>query len=234
MSFQTNRIQADLGLPILFRSTCEVAYRSSTENGEIWLRSDAYFRELEDRVRNDHAESLNIGSTRLELSFETYSGLQTRIQGDGGIGEALSAHYMISLHGSSIAAETREEFGGFTFGIKNIDLLARHIFEECKRQIDCEAWAWNQVSYQYSALQVTDDGSGAGIRLGENPSRNLKVFNAHPFKKRPVLPFILQDEWRIVIWTKGYLNGSTAEALKIRVPPSLFYRYLEGPTRAES
>ena len=42
------------------------------------------------------------------------------------------------------------------------------------------------------------------------------------------MPFIEQDEWRIVIFTEGYLEGDPMAALKINVEPSHFYAY-RGP-----
>lgn len=222
-------VQSDLEQPIVFRTTTESVYRSTTENGEIWLRSDGYFRKLEDKARNDELESLSAAKHQFPLALHAPSGSALNLEGDGNIAEQLPPHYILSLHGSSIAEPIREEFGGFTFGVKNIDLLARHIFEECRKRIVCNRWEWDQIRYQHSAMRISDDDKSAPIQFGYDPSRCLRIFHPNPFKKRPVPPFIHQDEWRIVIWTSGYIKDDPNEPLKVRVPPALFYSYLESP-----
>jgi hypothetical protein len=238
-------VQSDLDQPIVFRTTTESVYRSTIENGEIWLRSDEYFRKLEDKARNDVLESMSAAKHQMPLALQAPSDPPLNIEGDGHmnlegdghmnlegdghIAEQLGPHYILSLHGSSIAEPIRAEFGGFTFGVKNIDLLARHIFEECRKLIVCNQWSWDQIRYQHSALRISEDDKGAPIQFGHNPSRCLRIFHPNAFKKRPVPPFIHQDEWRIVIWTSGYVKDDPNEPLKVRVPPSLFYRYLESP-----
>ena len=46
-------------------------------------------------------------------------------------------------------------------------------------------------------------------------------------RKDPVEPFILQDEWRIAIFTQGYLNNDPNEPLKINVDTKHFYEYIK-------
>jgi hypothetical protein len=220
-------IQSDLDRPVLFRTTTESVYRSTTDNGEIWLRADEYFRRLEDKVRNDELESASAGKHQFPLNLNPPSSHAVHLTGNGHIAESPKPHYILSLHGTSIVEETRKGFGGFTFGIRNIDLLARHIFEECRKQITCNQWNWDQVRYQHSALRISEDGKGAAIQFGDGQSRALRVFDVSPFRKRPIPPFTQQDEWRIVMWSEGYLKGDSKEPLIVRVPPSLFYRYLE-------
>lgn len=222
-------VQSDLDLPLVFRTTKEKVYQSTTQTGDIWLWSDEHFRKLEDKVRNDELESLSAGKHLFPLFLSAPSGTPLHLHGDGSLAEQLNPHYILSLHGSSIAEHIREKFGGFTFGVTSIDLLARHIFSECSKQISCNQWNWNQVAYQHSALRISADDRGAPLQFGHNPSRCLRIYNASPFKKRPVHPFTEQDEWRIVIWTNAYLNEDPNAPLVVRVPPSLFYRYLEGP-----
>lgn len=228
MATPISSVQSDLDQPIVFRTATENAYRSTTETGEIWLRSDEYFRKLEDKVRNDELESLSAGKHQLPYSLVAPNSPHIHLEGDGNIAESLLPHYILSLHGTSITESIRKEFGGFTFGVKNIGLLAQHIFEECRKQITCHQWNWDQIRYQHSALRISEDDKGAPIKFGECPSRCLRIYQPHAFKKRPILPFVQQDEWRIVIWTEGYLKGNPTEPLIVRVPPSLFYRYLEG------
>jgi hypothetical protein len=226
MASPLTSVQSDLELPLVFRTTTEKVYRSTTDTGEIWLRSDEYFRKFEDKVRNDELESLSAGKHRFPLRLP--SGPLQQIEGDGHLAESLAPHYILSLHGTSIAEPIRQEFGGFTFGVTSIDLLARHVFSECSKRISCHQWNWNQVVYQHSALRISADEKGAPFQFANDPSRCLRIYNPHAFKKRPVYPFTEQDEWRIVIWTNGYLNEDPNAPFKVRVPPSLFYRYLEG------
>lgn len=215
-------VQSNLDYPLIFRTSTESVYRSTTENGEIWLRSDECFRSLEDKVRNDALESLSAAGHKFPLLVSNL-----HLEGDGNLSEEFLPHYILSLHGTSIKDEVRRGFGGFTFGVKNIDLLARHIFEECRKQIACTQWEWAPIAYQYSALKISEDQTGAPIQVGHDPSRFLGVWRPSPFRKRPIPPFIYQDEWRIVLRTNGYINRDSSVPLKVRVPPSLFYEYLE-------
>src|SRR5687768_16910834 len=100
-------VQSDLEQPIVFRTTSESVYRSTTETGEIWLRSDQYFRTLEDKVRNDELESASAGKHRFPLALHPPSGPRVHLEGDGNIAETLLPHYILSLHGTSIAEATR-------------------------------------------------------------------------------------------------------------------------------
>jgi hypothetical protein len=221
-------IQSDIGQPIVFKTTTEPVYRSTLQAGESWLRSDEYYRQLEDQVRGDSLESSSPGRTTVPLSVSNPGGASLHFSGEGFLAERLPAHYIMSFHGTSIAEAERRGFGGYTFGVKNIMLLASAVLLKCSTQIGCFGYNWNQINYQFSGLQISDQIDGAPIVFGDNPPRCFRTLAPNAFRKRPVQPFIDQDEWRIVIWTNGYLNSDPMLPLRIIVPAPHFYPYIEG------
>ena len=66
----------------------------------------------------------------------------------------------------------------------------------------------------------------AAIKLDGNPAVAIKSINTDVLRKEPVEPFIFQDEWRIAIFSSGYLNDDPNEPLKINVDPNNFYEYI--------
>src|SRR5690606_16024325 len=105
----------------------------------------------------------------------------------------------------------RKEFGGFTFGVRNLARLSVEILFQVSQQITCTGYRYGQVFYQHSALAVSPFGSGAPIHLGGNPPLSLGPANQDVLRKRPIHPFIEQDEWRIAIFTDGYLRNDATE-----------------------
>ncbi len=61
--------------------------------------------------------------------------------------------------------------------------------------------------------------------IGGNPPVYLNPLNTDVLRKRPIVPFIEQDEWRIVILTNGYLGDDPNAPLQLNVDPSNFYAY---------
>jgi hypothetical protein len=59
----------------------------------------------------------------------------------------------------------------------------------------------------------------------QQPPLYLDPLNTDVLRKQPIRPFIEQDEWRIVIFTEGYLNDDPHAPLQIQVDPSHFYPY---------
>jgi hypothetical protein len=71
----------------------------------------------------------------------------------------------------------------------------------------------------------SSDGAAAIDLSGDGPLF-LKSINTSVLRKEPVLPFIEQDEWRIVVFTDGYLNNDPLTPPDINVDPGHFYDYL--------
>lgn len=223
-----SHIQAEFDEPILFRTTVKEVYQSTIETGSLWLRSDKYYRELEDQVRNDVLEGANAGTTHIPLRVQTANGMQIDIGGPGHVGQLMIPHYLVSLHGTSIVPTEREAFGGYTFGVRSLMRLSAEILFQCSQQIRCSGYRYGHVYYQYSAFaQSLTSRGGEAMKLGDSPPYYLNPVNTDVLRKRPTIPFIHQDEWRIVIFTEGYLDEDAKEPLKISVSPSHFYPYLE-------
>jgi len=220
-------IQTELGEPILFRTTGKQVYESSLATGSIWLRSDTYYRELEDKVRNDTSEGANPGTTSVPLRIAPPNGPQLNIQGPGHVGQLMVPHYLVSLHGSSIAPSEREAFGGHTFGIRSLSRLSAEVLYQCSKQIKCTGYQYGHIFYQYVAFALTLHSSGgAAIQIGDSPAHFLNPINTDALRKRPIKPFIDQDEWRIVIFTDSYVGGDASLPLKINVATTHFFPYL--------
>lgn len=224
-------IQTELGEPILFRTTSKQVYDSSLATGSIWLRSDRYYRELEDKVRKDGAEGANQGTTSVPLRIVPPNGPELNIQGRGHIGQLMVPHYLVSLHGSSIAPSERDAFGGYTFGIRSLSRLSAEILYQCSKQIKCTGYRYGHIYYQYVAFAVSlQSTGGAAIKIGDSPAHFLNPVNTDVLRKRPVKPFIDQDEWRIVIFTEGYVDDNALLPLKINVDTTHFFPYLAPAT----
>jgi hypothetical protein len=155
-----------------------------------------------------------------------------QIRGLGAIGQVVTPHYLVSLHGTSISTAQRKEFGGYTFGVRSLSRLSTDVLFQASQQIKCSGYRYGQVCYQYTALTMSLFSNGAAINLGGNPPLCLGALNTDALRKRPVVPFTEQDEWRIVIFTDGYLGNDAAAPLKICVARSHFYPYLTADGQA--
>ena len=150
MTTPLSPIQTELGEPILFRTTGKQVYESTLATGSIWLRSDTYYRDLEDKVRNDASEGANPGTTSVPLRIAPPNGPEFNIQGPGHVGQLMVPHYLVSLHGSSIAPSEREAFGGYTFGIRSLSRLsAESSASSCVACSRCSALASTPSSCAY-------------------------------------------------------------------------------------
>ena len=202
-------------------------YESSLETGSLWLRSDQYFRNIDDEARKDRSEGANGGKTSVPLCFKPDNGPQIIIQGDGQIGQEIRPHYIFSLHGPSISTEQRLALGGCTFGIKIISKLSAEILYRCSQEIECVGYRYGQVYYQFAPLsQSCNSERSTVINLGGKPPVSLNLLNTDVLRKQPLSPFIEQDEWRIVVFTDGYVQNDPNCPLQIQVSPSHFYPYL--------
>lgn len=220
-------ILADRDHPILFRTVNEFVFKSTLETGSVWLRSDQYYRRIEDKVRQDSAEGLNGGLTALPLRLSLdRPGSEATFQGGGKIGQFLPPHYILSLHGSSISPGQHASFGGFTLGVKSIIRLAEDIYEKAKKVIGEHQWFCGHVAYQRAALMLTVD-SRAPVIYGLDAPLAIAVYRPAIMRKDPVWPFIEQDEWRIVLFPEQYLDNDPDTPIRLTVDPNHFYPYLQ-------
>lgn len=152
------RICADLGQPIVFRTTNREVREATLHTGSLWLRSAKYYQQLEDNARNDRSEGVSAGrmTIPLRVGFNNEDNMMN-ISGPGHIGQAIVPHYILSMHGHSISSAQLQSFGGFTFGIKNL-LQAN---DEGARVYGVSVWC--HLLPIYSSLP-----SSAGDWLGRN------------------------------------------------------------------
>lgn len=219
-------IEAELDEPILFRTTSNEVYRSTLDSGSLWLRSDKYYRDLEDKIRNDGSEGANSGTTALPLVFKMKNGIPLNIKGKGQVGQLMCPHYLLSMHGSSISAAQRKAFGGYTFGILSFSRLSAEVLFQASKIMKCAGYRYGQVKYQYSAFAQSLHSSGGGaVKLGDKPACFLNPVDTDVLRKRPIRPFIEQDEWRIVVFTDGYFDNDPMLPLKINISTPHFYPY---------
>lgn len=221
--------KTELDEPILFRTTSLPVYESTLSTGSIWLRTAEYYKELEDKVRADESEGINSGTTAIPLHIKAQEGFDFHIAGRGQIGQIIVPHYILSLHGTSIAPSQRNAFGGHTMGIRSLFELSTDVLCQASKQVKCSGYRYGAVYYQHCALAMSLNSAGAAaIHIGGNPGLFLNPIDTDVLRKRPIEPFTLQDEWRIVIFVRGYLNDDPSVPLKINVAPDHFYPYL-GP-----
>lgn len=223
----TPTIKAKLDRPIIFRTCSKEVYETTLSTGSIWLRSSHYYRQTEDVARQDRSEGVNGTAALFPLHFNPDSAQAITLQGPGSIGQEIILHYLMSMHGTSITEAAREEFGGYTLGIRCIADLAAEIVHKVSQQIPVTGYRYGQVAYQRTALSMSYEPYGSAIQLSGAPSVYVKSINTDVLRKDPVEPFISQDEWRIAIFTNKYLNDDWNEPLKINVDPSHFYPYIE-------
>lgn len=221
MSFH---IQSKQDRPIIFRTMTRDVYNSTYKNGSIWVRSEKYYQDIEDLARKDAAEGINGTRTIIPLKFN--NGVPIEIRGDGVIGQYIVPHYIISFHGTSISEMEQYKFGGCTLGIKCFASLAAEILYEVSKMVFATGYRYGPVSYMHTSLTLSQFPNGAAMNIPGNPPLFLKSIDTDVLRKYPVRPFIEQDEWRIVIFTKEYYKNDPMEPLKINVDPSHFYEYL--------
>ncbi|WP_114103391.1 hypothetical protein [Thalassospira profundimaris] len=215
-------VKTELNQPIIFRTVSKEVYYSTMECGSVWLRSNRFYQKIEDITRRDDKEGINTTQTSLGLNISSPDSPPVSIIGDGHIGCEIVPHYIMSMHGTAIKKQTRDEFGKYTLGIKNLFKLSIEVCHQVSQQIPVHAYRYGQVSYQHTALTVSDNSQGAAISTGELSIRSI---NTDALRKPPIEPFTLQDEWRIVIFTEGFLEDDPEKPIKINVSPEHFYDY---------
>jgi hypothetical protein len=169
-------------------------YQSTLETGELWLRSNKYYQNIEDAVRVDKGEGVNSSKVEFPLSLKTDNDVTINISGDGKVGQEIVPHYIISLHGTSISNTQRMDFGGYTYGIKSLSKLSAQVLYETSKIIDVAGYRFGQVAYQNTALMQTQNKNGSIVGLTDVPPHYLSVLNTDVLRKEPVLPFIEQEE----------------------------------------
>lgn len=163
----------------------------------------------------------------MPFGLHAVGGHQIQIVGNGKIGQAIVPHYIASFHGLNISPEQRTLFGGCTFGIRNFSRLAAAVLFECSKHLRCSGYRFGQVAYQWTSLaQCLQVPSSPAIQLAGNPPIYLNPINTDVLRKSPVQPFIDQDEWRIVVFTEGYVADDPNEPVRINVPRESLYPYL--------
>lgn len=223
----TGEIQSQLGEPILFRTASKGVAQSTLDTGSLWLRSAEYYQAIEDDARVDTSEGINGGRPNVPLKFNV-NGTQLSIQGPGYISQSILPHYIASFHGTSIPETIRQEFGGVTFGVKCFSRLSAEVLYKVSLEVEARGYCYGQVYYQYSALALSNSViGGAAKKIADAPPIFLNPLNTDVLRKRPLEPFISQDEWRIVVMVDSYINDDPIAPLKINVDKNHFYPYLE-------
>ena len=117
----------------------------------------------------------------------------------------------------------KRDFGDHTFGIKSLYKLSNDILYQAQKQVDLIAHRYGQVAYQYTPLTLSKNPNSTAIALSNNVF--LKSQNTEILRKAPVPPFIYQDEWRVAIFVKDYIDSDEQAILKINVDPECFFGY---------
>ena len=218
------KTEVEFDQPILFRTTNLTVYEATLCTGSLWLRSADYYRNIEDRIRQDLSEGINESDLSVPLCFQAQNGPKITVSGNGSIGQIIVPHYILSLHGSSPSKGQVKLFGGCTFGIKNISKLSAEVLYRSSLTLQCTGYRYGQVSYQHTALALSHSQIGAAaMSIGGMPPVYLNPINTDVLRKQPTAPFVEQDEWRIVIFVTKYLNNDPNAPLQIQVDPSHFY-----------
>jgi hypothetical protein len=148
MDKQRQPIDADFDEPILFRTTNAEVYKATLSTGSLWLRSDQYYREIEDQARRDEFEGLNSSKLTIPLRIQIPNGPFIHIEGSGDVGQQIVPHYILSLHGTSISHEQLASFGECTLGIKSLSKLSAEILYQSSLRLKCHGYRFGQVFYQ--------------------------------------------------------------------------------------
>lgn len=223
----TNTVLTDLDEPVVFRTTSSDVGKATLKSGSLWLRSDQYYREMEDRARRDESEGSTNAKLGVPLRVQRGNGPSFTISGSGYIGQTIAPHYILSLHGPSISPDVLHSFGTCTFGVKSISRLSAEILYRCSLIIKCTGYRFGQVLYQRGALAFSLHNYGAPLKIADDPPIYVNLLNTNVLIKEPVHPFIEQDEWRVAIFVQSYLDGDPHAPMKINVDPEHFYHYRE-------
>lgn len=217
-------IKSNFEEPLLFRTCEKLVYDNAINDGSLWLRSAHYYRSKEtDIARRDGSEGVNFTPHTFPLKFNKKECTIASIEGDGSIGCEIIKCYILSLHGTGIRSDVKRDFGDHTFGIKSLYKLSNDILYQAQKQVDLIAHRYGQVAYQYTPLTLSKNPNSTAIALSNNVF--LKSQNTEILRKAPVPPFIYQDEWRVAIFVKDYIDSDEQAILKINVDPECFFGY---------
>lgn len=219
-------IQAKFYEPILFRTCDREVYGATLNTGSLWLRSNTYYQQIEDAERQDRGEGVSATRLGLPIRLKNKSGMAFEMRGEGSVGQLIVPHYIVSLHGLGIKEKIHQGFGGHTLGVRCLADLAAEVLYQASLQIQVNGYRYGQVAYQHTALMLkhAQDSQGAATSFGDVA---LGSINTDVLRKDPIEPFVGQDEWRIALFTDGYLNDDPMQPLKINVDPGHFYEYLD-------
>lgn len=219
-------IKTDTDQLLVFRTCEKEVYDFVMNTGSLWLRTSHYYQNIEDDIaREDKLEGLSTSKISLPLTFESSRSNITSIEGEGFIGETPEKAYIISFHGISIEQKTKRGFGPKTFGIYNIEKFINNILNEAKKQFDIKSYIFGKVIYQYSPVFISSSNLGGSYKLNEK--EHLSIYDQNLLRKRPIEPFILQDEFRFVLFVDEYIDNNIDSILKINVSNKNFYDYSE-------
>ena len=147
-------ILADYNEPILFRTVDAQVYQSTLDTGSLWLRSDEYYRDIEDAARQDGSEGLNMSLISLPIRIARPGATTINIEGDGRIGMSIRPHYIASFHGLSIDKQQMLDFGEHTFGVKSLSRLSAEVLSQACLQLRCVGYRYGAVAYQRTNLAL--------------------------------------------------------------------------------
>lgn len=217
-------IQSNFEEPLLFRSCDKVIHDAAVNHGSLWLRSLHYYREIEeDLARVDGNEGVNTTRQTFPLRFDPKISQISEVSGNGLIGCEIRKAYILSLHGTAIDKDIRNGFGTHMFGIKSMYSLVNDMIYQASQQVEVVGHRYGQVSYQHTALTISRDCVSSALQLSNGVF--LKSMTTDILRKAPITPFIKQDEWRVALFVKEYLNNNSLEPLKMTVNKSHFYSY---------
>jgi hypothetical protein len=169
---------------------------------------------------------VNSSKLTIPLRVQLPAGSFIQIEGSGDVGQQIVPHYILSLHGMSISPEQLASFGKCTFGIRSLSNLSAEILYRSSLKLKCRGYRFGQVFYQHAALAQSQSQIGASaLQLGDAPPLYLNPLNTDVLRKKPIRPFIEQDEWRIVVLTERYVSADPKAPLQINVDPAHFYPY---------
>lgn len=226
-NFVGSYIKSDFDEPFLFRTASKFVCNNTLNNGELWLRTNLYYQKIEDKARVDNKEGFSGSKIEFPIEVKSDNDVFIELSGDGtgSMGTNVAPHYIISLHGTSISKQQHVDFGGVTFGIKSFSVLTKQIVEAASKQIRVLGYQSGPVAYQFTALTQTKNRNEALIEITEQPPHYLRTIDRTALRKEPILPFIEQDEWRIVIFSDSFVKNDPEAPLVLKVDRDLFFEY---------
>ncbi len=213
--------------PVIFRTTCGYAYAQSVDEGSLWLRPLDYFEKLEKESVGDKSEPYNVAPSRMKVHLSDGK-VWNKLDDNLFIKIPKLKQYIACFHGPAISDKQRENFGGCTFSIKNVNCLITEIYRECIKQVNpfidsstnqSRNPRFGKVFYQYVGINFTRNVEAFQFSTGIYLGYHLQ----DDFRKDPLPEFIDQDEYRFIVYVDNYISDDPEVPLKINVDPRNFY-----------